>query len=142
MKISDVLNAKGADVVTVPPDAPVTRLLEVLAERHIGAVVVSPTGRDVHGIVSERDVVRHLHTDGPSVLDAPVSSVMTTDVITCSGDEDLEQLARTMTDNRFRHLPVVAGDELRGIVSIGDIVKARIDQLQAERDHLVAYIQQ
>lgn len=142
MKISDVLHAKGPGVVTVTPDTTVGRLLAILAEHHIGAVVVSTTGTDIQGIISERDVVRHLHTEGPPVLDGPVSAIMTTEVITCEADEDLEDLARTMTDNRFRHMPVVTDGGLSGLVSIGDIVKTRIDQLQAERDQLVAYIQQ
>ena len=143
MRISDVLHTKGSQVVTATPDTTVAALLASLADNGIGSIVVSTDGTDIVGIVSERDVVRQLHRSGPSVLDAPVSSIMTATVITCDRDEELESVARTMTDNRVRHIPVVDADgRLLAIVSIGDIVKHRIDQLQAERDQLMAYIQQ
>lgn len=142
MKISDVLRNKGDGVVTVGPDDTVSRLLEVLAEHGIGAVVVSGDGRAVDGIVSERDVVRHLHRDGVGVVDGPVSAIMTRDVTTAESDEELEALARTMTERRIRHVPVTVDGVLHSIVSIGDVVKLRIDTLQSERDQLVGYIQQ
>jgi CBS domain-containing protein len=142
MKISDVLRTKGTDVVTIRPDESVTRLLEVLADRRVGALVVSPDGAAVAGIVSERDVVRHLHQKGAAVLGTPVSEIMTADVTTCGADDSVESLARTMTDRRIRHVPVVVDGRLEAIVSIGDIVKNRIDSLQAERDQLVEYIKQ
>ena len=142
MKISDVLRNKGEGVVTIRPDDTVAHLLEVLDEHGIGALVVSVDGREVSGIVSERDVVRHLHREGASVVDGKVSAIMTTDVTTCGPDDDLEALARTMTDRRIRHLPVTVDGVLHSIVSIGDVVKLRIDTLQSERDQLVGYIQQ
>ncbi len=142
MRISDVLRIKGTGVVTVHPDDTVATLLDVLAEHRIGAIVVSTDGAQVSGIVSERDVVRHLQTRGAAVLEAPVSDIMTSDVKTCTPSEDLEALARTMTDMRIRHVPVVNEGALYAIVSIGDIVKHRIDALQEERDALVGYIQQ
>ncbi|WP_411283176.1 CBS domain-containing protein [Lapillicoccus sp.] len=142
MKISDVLRNKGEGVVTIRPDDTVAHLLEVLDEHGIGALVVSVDGREVSGIVSERDVVRHLHREGASVVDGKVSAIMTTDVTTCGPDDDLEVLARTMTDRRIRHLPVTVDGVLHSIVSIGDVVKLRIDTLQSERDQLVGYIQQ
>jgi len=142
MQISDVLKKKGTGVVTVTPDSSVRDLLAQLAEHRIGAIVVSLDGEHVDGIVSERDVVRRLHSDGAGVLSQPVSAIMTAQVITSAPDEDLEGLARTMTDNRIRHVPIVSGDKLYAIVSIGDIVKHRIDALQDERDQLMAYIQQ
>lgn len=142
MKISDVLRNKGEGVVTIRPDDTVHRLLEVLAEHGIGALVVSEDGASVAGIVSERDVVRHLHRSGAGVLDGPVSTIMTTPVTTADIDDELEALARTMTDRRIRHLPVTVAGRLHSIVSIGDVVKFRIDTLQSERDHLVGYIQQ
>ena len=141
MKISDVLRNKGEGVVTIRPDDTVAHLLEVLDEHGIGALVVSVDGREVSGIVSERDVVRHLHREGASVVDGKVSAIMTTDVTTCGPDDDLEVLARTMTDRRIRHLPVTVDGVLHSIVSIGDVVKLRIDTLQSERDQLVGYIQ-
>jgi len=142
MKISDVVRNKGVGVITIRPGETVARLLEVLDEHGIGALVVSEDGRAVTGIVSERDVVRHLHRQGASVVDAPVSDIMTSDVTTGALDDDLELLARTMTDKRIRHLPVVVDGDLHAIVSIGDVVKFRIDSLQSERDQLVGYIQQ
>lgn len=142
MKISDVLRNKGTEVVTIRPDETVSRLLEALAEHRVGALVVSPDGAAVAGIVSERDVVRHLHQRGAAVLLIPVSEIMTADVTTCTADDSVESLAHTMTDRRIRHVPVVAEGALVAIVSIGDIVKHRIDSLQSERDQLVEYIQQ
>jgi CBS domain-containing protein len=142
MRISDVIRRKGDEVVTLRSDATVLQLLETLEQHHIGAVVVSDDGSAVSGIVSERDVVRHLHTDGVSVLDETVAMIMTSDVQTCTPDESLEDLAAVMTERRFRHIPVVADGRLVAIVSIGDIVKGRIDELKTERDHLVGYIQQ
>jgi len=142
MRISDVVRRKGDLVVTVRPDETVERLLALLEEHRIGALVVSEDGETVVGIVSERDVVRHLHRDGAAVLLAPISQIMTADVRTCDLDVPIEELARTMTDARIRHVPVVVDGKLRAIVSIGDIVKHRIDELQSERDQLVGYIQQ
>lgn len=142
MRISDVIRRKGDEVVTLRSDATVRRLVEVLEEHHIGAVVVSDDGSTVSGIVSERDVVRHLHTEGVAVLDAPVAEIMTSDVHTCAPEDDIEDLAQVMTDRRFRHIPVVSNGALVAIVSIGDVVKGRIDDLKTERDHLVGYIQQ
>lgn len=143
MKIADVMRSRGTtDVVTVQPTQTVTELLSVLAEHSIGAVVVSADGSNVDGIVSERDIVRRLNERGAAVLDAPVSEIMTTDVHTCTGDDALEQVAVLMTQHRVRHLPVVRTEGLYSIVSIGDVVKFRIEQLQAERDHLVEYIHQ
>ncbi|HEY3535789.1 MAG TPA: CBS domain-containing protein [Pedococcus sp.] len=142
MKISDVVRRKGDLVVTVKPDETVEKLLDLLAEHKIGAVVVSDDGETVGGIVSERDVVRHLQSSGAAVLAGPVSQIMTSDVTTCDPDINIEDLARTMTELRVRHIPVVVEGRLHAIVSIGDIVKHRIDELQAERDQLVGYIQQ
>lgn len=141
MRINDVLRRKGGDVVTVRPDETVQRLLELLAEHGIGALVVSVDGSSVDGIVSERDVVRQLHHRGPAILEDLVSQIMTTDVETCDVDADTESLARRMTDRRVRHVPVVHEGRLSGIVSIGDVVKQRLDELQTERDSLVGYLQ-
>ena len=143
MKISDVLRAKGSGVITVQPDETVSGLLGLLDEHRIGAVVVSSDGTTVEGIVSERDVVRHLHSTGAGILDAPVSQIMTSEVSTGTAADDIADLAATMTEERVRHVPILDGEgRLVAIVSIGDIVKHRIDELQAERDQLVGYIQQ
>jgi CBS domain-containing protein len=142
MRISDVIRRKGDTVVTLRSDATVMRLLEVLEKNHIGAVVVSDDGSSVSGIVSERDVVRHLQTDGVGVLEETVAMIMTSDVQTCAPEDSIDELARVMTERRIRHIPVVVDGKVAAIVSIGDIVKGRIDELQTERDHLVGYIQQ
>lgn len=141
MKISDVLRHKGSEVITIKPGETVSTLLALLAEHRIGAVVVSTDGTTVDGIVSERDVVLHLHSTGTSVLDGPVSQIMTSDVTTGSADDDVADLAGTMTEERVRHVPIVDADgRLTAIVSIGDIVKHRLSELQSERDQLRDYI--
>jgi CBS domain-containing protein len=139
MKINDVLRGKGADVVTIAPDATVRDLLALLAEHNVGALVVSADGAAVAGIVSERDVVRLLHTEG-DVLAAPVSSIMTAEVHTCVPDDHIDDLMRMMTEKRIRHVPVVIDGRLSGIVSIGDVVKTRIGELEFEREQLSKYI--
>jgi len=140
MLIVTVLHAKGDFVATVSPTATVRELLDTLAEHRIGAVVVS-SGDAIAGIVSERDVVRHLRAAGGELLDRPVSTIMTTDVVTCRGDTAVDDLLATMTERRIRHVPVVGDDgALLGIVSIGDLVKRRILELESERDDLVGYI--
>ena len=140
MRISDILRGKGEQVVTVSPDTDVERLLAVLAEHKIGAVVVSREGSTVEGIVSERDVVRALAARGPSVLGEPVTAIHTADVHTIAPDAALADVERLMTERRFRHVPVVVDGRLRGIVSIGDVVKRRIDELETERTTLTEYI--
>lgn len=142
MRISDVLRSKGELVVTVRPDDTVATMVRLLEEQGIGALVVSSDGSRIEGIVSERDVVRHLNHVGAAVLRQQVSTIMTADVYTCEPDADIAELARVMTERRFRHVPVVVDDRLRAIVSIGDLVKSQIDALQAERDQLVGYISQ
>jgi CBS domain-containing protein len=139
MRIADVLRAKGTEVAVVGPDVSVSDLIGVLAERNVGALPVVDGDRLV-GIVSERDVVRRLHASGAGLLTARVAEIMTVEVTTCSPADDVADTARAMTTGRFRHLPVVEGGGLTGIVSIGDLVKARIDALEAERAHLQTYI--
>jgi CBS domain-containing protein len=141
MRINEVLAGKaGHDVVTVNPDTSVRDLVGMLAQHNIGALVVSGDGSSVDGIVSERDVVRRLHDD-EEVLDAPVSSIMSTEVRTCSGNDTVNELMALMTERRFRHVPVVKDDKLVGIVSIGDVVKSRMSELEFERDQLDSYVQ-
>src|SRR5918994_1096307 len=139
MKINDVLHGKTSQaVVTIRPDATVRELIALLAEHNVGALVVSDDGERVSGIVSERDVVRRLHAD-ESVLDTEVSQIMTSDVRTCAGTDSLTDLMQTMTEHRIRHVPVVADGRLTGIISIGDVVKNRIGELEFERDQLDSY---
>jgi CBS domain-containing protein len=140
MRISDVLRVKGPEVVTVTPGTDVARLLAVLAEHRIGAVVVSPDGTTVEGIVSERDVVRALAARGAAVLAEPVTAIYTAEVRTVEPEASLEEVERLMTERRFRHVPVVVDGVLRGVVSIGDVVKERIGELESERSTLTGYI--
>ena len=140
MRINDVLRGKGTQVVTVPPDMKVRRLLEVLAEHRIGAVVVSHDGASVDGIASERDVVRALARRGAAVMSEPVTAIYTAQVLTVTPQTSLEEVARMMTEHRIRHAPVVVDGTLRGLVSIGDVVKNRIDELETERAALTDYI--
>lgn len=142
MKITDVMRGKPSqDVVTIRPDATVRDLLTLLAEHNIGAVIVSGEGAGVDGIVSERDVVRKLHDD-ESVLDAPVQQIMTAVVQTCEPGHDVDALMAQMTEHRIRHVPVLDEGRLIGVVSIGDVVKSRITQLEFERDQLDHYVHQ
>jgi CBS domain-containing protein len=142
MRISDVLSSKpSAQVVTIAPDATVRDLLALLAQHNVGAVVVSTDGETVDGIVSERDVVRRLHED-EEVLGGAVSMIMTRDVRTCEPDTSVDELRVVMTERRIRHVPVVTDGRLTGIISIGDVVKSSLDQLQFERDQLDSYVHQ
>jgi CBS domain-containing protein len=140
MRISDILRTKGGAVVTVDPGATIRDLLALLAEHGIGAAVVSGDGATVSGIVSERDVVRAIAARGAAVLSERVGEIMTADVSTCGPDAHIDELMRTMTDGRFRHVPVVDDGRLVGIVSIGDVVKSRIGELESERESLERYI--
>jgi CBS domain-containing protein len=141
MRIADVLRGKGTAVATVTADTTITELLADLAERNVGAMVV--LGADgLIGIVSERDVVRKLHERGSDLLSAPVSEIMTTVVATCTPGDTVDDLSVVMTTNRVRHVPVLDDGELAGIVSIGDVVKTRMEELQSHQEQLEAYITQ
>lgn len=141
MRISDVLRSKGATVATITPETSVAALLTELSVQNIGAmVVVAPDG--LVGIVSERDVVRRLHDLGADLLRRPVSEIMTTVVATCSPEDSVDSLSALMTTNRVRHVPVVVDGRLAGIVSIGDVVKTRMEELEREQQQLQAYITQ
>lgn len=142
MRISDVLRGKGTDVVTIPSSASVADLVALLRDKGIGAVVVvdEADSEKIAGIVSERDVVRRLADRADGLMELPVREVMTADVHTCGQGDELNEVAVKMTDRRIRHLPVVEEGRLTSIVSIGDVVKARLGELQAERDALEGYI--
>jgi CBS domain-containing protein len=142
MRIREVVAAKpDTTVVTVSRGATVRELIRLLAEHNVGALVVSSDGTTVDGIVSERDVVRRLHDD-PGVLDATVESIMTGDVHTCGPDDSLDDMMSVMTERRIRHVPVCDEGRLIGIISIGDVVKHRIQTLEFERDQLDSYVHQ
>jgi len=141
MRIVDVLRSKGAAVVTVNADATVGELLAGLAEHNIGAMVVMGA-EGVAGIVSERDVVRQLHAHGASVLSRPVSKIMTTELATCTKSDTVDTVSGLMTEHRVRHVPVLDGKNLIGIVSIWDVVKTRMQELEAQQRQLHSYITQ
>jgi CBS domain-containing protein len=139
MRIADVLRNKGASVATITPETSVSGLLTELSMHNIGAmVVVSPDG--VVGIVSERDVVRALQQRGADLLRLPVSEIMTTFVATCTPNDTVDSLSALMTTKRVRHIPVMENGRLTGIVSIGDVVKTRMEELEATQEQLQAYI--
>ncbi len=139
MRIADVLRTKGAAVATITPETSVSGLLNELSLNNIGAMVVVSTD-GVVGIVSERDVVRKLHEHGVELLRLPVSQIMTTMVATCSPTDTVDHLTALMTTKRVRHIPVVENNRLVGIVSIGDIVKQRMEELESEQRALQDYI--
>ena len=140
MYVEAILAGKGTEVVTVEPEATVQEAVAVLRERGVGALVVSRDGRSIDGILSERDVVRRLAEHGGAVLGMTVGEVMTSEVTTCGLKDTIEQLMWLMTERRIRHVPVVDGGALRGIVSIGDVVKNRLGHLESENQALQDYI--
>lgn len=140
MRIAALLSAKGDAVATVGPDATIKVAVGELRAHGIGALVVSSDGTHIEGIVSERDIVRALFDRHGSLLDEPVRSIMTSTVFTCSPSDEVESLMRVMTERRIRHVPVVRDGALVGIVSIGDVVKSRIGELEKDRKELVDYI--
>ena len=140
MRVSTVLGTKGSAVASTPPDATIADVVRQLAEHGVGALVVSVDGREIRGIVSERDVVRAIASEGRGVLDQPVASIMTTEVVTCAPATTVQELAALMTEQRVRHVPVVVDGVLSGIVSIGDVVKSRITELETETDAIREYV--
>jgi len=140
MRIYELLRTKGFHVITVRPSATVLEVVGLLEEYNLGAVVISPDGREVSGIVTERDIVRRL-LEGTEFLTGPVSAIMTTDVQTCTAADSVRSLMTIMTEQRIRHLPVVDDNgRLSGIVSIGDAVKSHITEIEFERDQLEGYV--
>ena len=140
MLVSNLLEGKGTMVVTVTKEATVGDVVADLAHHRVGALVVSPDGVQIQGIVSERDIVKRLSVLHTELLDEPVSSIMSTGVRVCSPGDDVESIMNLMTEHRFRHVPVVEGGRLVGIVSIGDVVKSRIQELEKDRNELMEYI--
>ena len=140
MQADQILDRKGREVATIVPDAPVRAALDALQAANVGALVVSPDGVALVGILSERDVVRGLARDGAALLDAPVSSIMQSEVRTCVGTDSVDDLMHQMTEHRIRHLPVVDERSVVGVISIGDVVKTHVDALETEREQLVDYI--
>ncbi len=140
MRVSGILASKGSTVATIAPTATVAEVADELRLRGVGALIVSDDGRRIGGIVSERDVVRRLAERGAHALTEPIAEVMTTDVRTCAPEDAAEDLMRLMTEHRIRHLPVEVDGVLSGIVSIGDVVKWRVTELEDETRQLHDYI--
>jgi CBS domain-containing protein len=140
MLVSQILKQKPQGVITALPTATIAELATLLAEKKIGAVVVTTDAKTVQGIVSERDVVRILGQKGASILSNPISSIMTTKVVTCPVDVRATHVLHLMTEGRFRHIPVVGDGQLVGMISIGDVVKARLSELAMEKDALEGMI--
>ena len=140
MIVDAILRAKGTEVETARPDWTVLQAVKRLAELKVGALVVSADGQRIAGIISERDVMRQIASGGPATLERPVDEVMVREVITCSRDDTVNQLMTVMTERRIRHLPVVDDGLLVGIVSIGDVVKRRIEETEHEAEALRQYI--
>lgn len=140
MSVSNILSVKGRDVFTARASDKIADIVKSLAEKRIGAIVITDVGGRIEGIVSERDVVKHLAKEGAALLAKPVSAIMSRNVKTCAEGDDEQELMTLMTENRVRHLPVVSGGKLAGMVSIGDVVKHRIESIEREADHMKAYI--
>jgi CBS domain-containing protein len=141
MNVQSILGGKGTDVATIPQTASLTDAVQMLGSKRIGALVVSGDGRAIEGILSERDIVRASAHSGAAALDAAVGAIMSTDVVVCTHGDGVDRLMSLMTERRIRHLPVVDDNgHLAGIISIGDVVKARLTQLEHENQALSQYI--
>ena len=142
MLVKNILASKLGEVVTIEPTAGLTAAVKLLTERRIGAVVILGADRRIVGILSERDIVRALAEQGPTVLNEPVSQVMTREVKTCTANDTIDGLMGRMTTGKFRHMPVVEQGKLIGIVSIGDVVKNRVEEIEHEAEALRDYVRQ
>jgi CBS domain-containing protein len=140
MLIAQILAGKGRDVISTRPEATIDEVAHLLNDKRIGAVVVLDAGRQLCGIISERDLARGLARHGAALLQMQVAELMTRGVVTCAPEDDLQTLMQRMTEGRFRHLPVVKDGNLSGIISIGDVVKHRLQELEVETHMLQDYI--
>ncbi len=141
MDIESILASKGREVLTIPPDATVVEALHQMRERRVSAIVVSEDGRRIAGIISDRGIMDAIADRSAEVLNAPVGSVMTKEVFTCSRGDAVSAIMALMTKRRIRHIPVVEHDgRLCGIISIGDVVKHRLDEIEHEADEMRRYI--
>lgn len=141
MRIESILRTKGSDVATIESEATVAQAAQRLSEVGVGALVVSDDGRHIIGILSERDIARGLAVHGPAVCDLRVDRLMTSEVATCAASDTVDDLMAVMTERRVRHLPVTENDLLAGIVSIGDVVKSRVRELEQENHTLHDYLE-
>jgi CBS domain-containing protein len=140
MTVRAILSRKGNDVATIEPNATLAAAMKILAERRIGALVITGADQRVVGILSERDIVRTLADRGPKALDEPIAEVMTRKVVTCSESETVTEIMGRMSSGKFRHVPVVEQGRLIGIVSIGDVVKSRLEEMEREHEAMHDYI--
>jgi CBS domain-containing protein len=140
MIVNRILSLKGREVATIEPGRSLSEAARVLAERRIGALLIVDGDRPVTGIISERDIVRAVAMHGAKALDEPVSRFMTEKVVTCTGETSINDVMELMTQQKFRHIPVVESGRLSGIVSIGDVVKLRLEEVEAETQAIKEYI--
>lgn len=140
MTVASILAEKGRDVLTIGPGTPMSQVVDQLASKKIGAMVVTESDGSVCGIISERDIVREIAKHGASVLNQPVSAFMTRKVVACDERDTVDQVMTIMTENRFRHLPVISGGKLSGLISIGDVVKRKIEMSERDAEELRNYI--
>lgn len=140
MTVAAILSGKGHETITAQSDALLSEICETLAKHKIGAVVVCNGDKEIEGIISERDIVRVIGTQGPSALQLPVSGIMTKNVVTCTEDNNINEVMARMTQGRFRHMPVVKDGKLTGVISIGDVVKFKIAQVELEAEQMRSYI--
>ncbi len=140
MNVRTILSAKGSNVETIPPSASITDAAKQLRNRNLGALIVSDSGTTVDGILSERDIIRALAIDGAQTLDKRVDDLMTANVHTCTPDDTVANIMGTMTAKRIRHVPVVDNNALCGMISIGDVVKIRLEEVESEAHALRDYI--
>ncbi len=141
MRVHQILKSKPeGGIIYIAPEASIADAAALLSERRIGSIVVSHDGETLAGILSERDIVRELGRRGPACMSDKVSDLMTSEIITCAMDEDGTDVLTKMTDGRFRHMPVMEGEKVIGLISIGDVVKARLAELSMEKDALQGMI--
>ena len=140
MKVKEILRGKGSDVVTIRPEAPVRELMDLLTKHGIGALVVVDDSKNICGIVTERDVLRRCMKAATPDLSTPVRAIMTADVIVGVPDDEVDYIMNVITENKIRHVPIVSGKNLVGIVSIGDMVKSMLTEMEFENRHLKDYI--
>jgi CBS domain-containing protein len=140
MTVRRILNLKGSDVVTVAPEKSLHEAIALLAKKRIGALIVTGKKGEVLGVLSERDIVHLLSNKDANRFDNPVSSAMTAEVKSCKPDDTIQQIMQVMTMGRFRHMPVVENGRLAGVISIGDVVKLRLEEMERESEHLKQYI--
>ena len=140
MNVKAILAAKGDDIVSIEPTADLTAATKLLTAHRIGAVVIRGAGGRLAGILSERDIMRALAENGPEALTLPVGQVMTRDIETCGEDDTVASIMERMTAGRFRHMPVIANSKLVGLISIGDVVKQRVDEIERESEAMRDYI--